>query len=308
MTVVSYIYQDGTHSPSLCRLALYFLVWCLPRQFHLSVSYIPGECYLLADFLFKEGYCPQYGCQDVCLSVQLSGPLLFSGDRPFTSLLHVLLPKFCSCSRDPLAWRVDTISFPWSGLHLYVLPPFSMFTRVLERVVQDLAELALLAPFWLRRPWFPKLFSSCGSSEEASVSLGFVHATSVSAVSSKNRNSASLSVAVLSLQSLQSRLYDRTAVFSAEAVRDSTRTTYDSIWECFFVWCARFSDYSSSASLGQIAVFLVYLFDKDLSVSTIRFYRFAIASCHLKKKNKFLRMDRLSPLLKFCLVLFVPFC
>ena len=77
-----------------------------------------------------------------------------------------------------------------------------MFPRVLERVVQDLAELALLAPFWLRRPWFPKLFSSCGSSEEASVSLGFVHATSVSAVSSKNRNSASLSVAVLSLQSL----------------------------------------------------------------------------------------------------------
>ena len=34
------------------------------------------------------------------------------------------------------------------------------------------------------------------------MSLGFVHATSVSAVSSKNRNSASLSVAVLSLQSL----------------------------------------------------------------------------------------------------------
>merc|ERR1712002_828035 len=36
--------------------------------------------------------------------------------------------------------------------------------------------------------------------------------------------------------------FDRTAVFSAEAVRDSTRTTYDSILECFFVWCARFSD------------------------------------------------------------------
>ena len=256
MTVVSYIYQDGTYSPSLCRLAIFFLVWCLPRQFHLSVSYIPGECYLLADFLFKEGYCPQYGCQDVCLSVQLSGPLLFSGDRPFTSLLHVLLPKFCSCSRDPLAWRVDTISFPWSGLHLYVLPPFSMFTRVLERVVQDLAELALLAPFWLRRPWFPKLFSSCGSSEEASVSLGFVHATSVSAVSSKNRNSASLSVAVLSLQSLQSRLYDRTAVFSAEAVRDSTRTTYDSIWECFFVWCARFSDFPLLPLQVRLRIFL----------------------------------------------------
>ena len=58
MTVVSYIYQDGTYSPSLCRLALYFLVWCLPRQFHLSVSHIPGERYLLADFLFRGRFLP----------------------------------------------------------------------------------------------------------------------------------------------------------------------------------------------------------------------------------------------------------
>ena len=156
----------------------------------------------MADFLFRGRFRPsEWMLRRLSFStVVRSSP--FFGDRPFTSLLHVLLPKFCSCSKDPQAWRVDTISFPWSGLHLYVLPPFSMFPRVLERVVQDLAELALLAPFWLRRPWFPKLLSSCGSSEEASVSLGFVHATSVTAASSKNRNSASLSVTVFSLQSI----------------------------------------------------------------------------------------------------------
>ena len=112
------------------------------------------------------------------------------------------------------------------------------------------------------------------------MSLGLVHATSVTAASSKNRNSASLSVAALRHQSKQTGLSDRAADFSAEAFRDSTRTTNDSNLECFFVWCARFNGYPSSASLGQIADFLVYLFDKDLSVSTIRFYRFAIASCH----------------------------
>ena len=32
--------------------------------------------------------------------------------------------------------------------------------------------------------------------------------------------------------------------------------------------------------LGQIADFLVYLFDKGLSVPTIRLYRSSIASCH----------------------------
>ena len=36
-----------------------------------------------------------------------------------------------------------------------------------------------------------------------------------------------------------------------------------------------------SASLGQIADFLVFLFDKGLAISTIRVYRSAIASCHM---------------------------
>ena len=51
------------------------------------------------------------------------------------------------------------MSFRWSGLRLYAFPPFSMIPRILEKVVQDEAELALIAPYWPRRPWFPKLLS-----------------------------------------------------------------------------------------------------------------------------------------------------
>merc|ERR1712002_935579 len=224
----------------------------------------------------------------VCLSEHLSGPLPSSGDRPF--YLSVV-------------FSTSQVLFPFKGpssleSRHYVLLLVRSASLCVSSILDDSkssgegrsgrsrvsTDSALLAA----ETMVPQVvISSCGSSEEASVSLGLVHATPVTAASSKNRNSASLSVAVLSLQSKQSHLYDRTAVFSAEAVRDSTRTTYDSNLECFFVWCARFSDYSSSASLGQVADFLVFLFDKGLSVSTIRFYRFTIASCHfgLKKKN-----------------------
>ena len=58
MTVVSYINQGGTHSPSLCRLAIDLWDWCLPRQIHLSASHIPGEDYLFTDFLSRGRFLP----------------------------------------------------------------------------------------------------------------------------------------------------------------------------------------------------------------------------------------------------------
>ena len=142
---------------------------------------------------------------------------------------------------------------------------------------RDCTDSALLAA----ETMVPQVvISSCGSSEGASVSVGSDCATPVTAASSKNRNSASLSLAALRHQSKQAGLSDRAAEFSAEAIRDSTRTTCDSKLGFFFEWCARIDCDPSSASLGQIADFLVYLFDKGLSVSTIRLYRSAIASCH----------------------------
>ena len=59
MTVVSYInHQGGTHSPSLCRLAVDLRSWCLPCQIHLSASHISGEDILLADILSRGRFVP----------------------------------------------------------------------------------------------------------------------------------------------------------------------------------------------------------------------------------------------------------
>ena len=160
-TVVAYInHQGGTHSPSLCRLALDLWGWCLPRQIHLVASHIPGQENLLADFLSRGKFLPSEWKLKTSVFQRICQVLSPPPEIDlFASLLNFQLPKYCARNRDPQAWKVDAMSFCWSGLHLYAFPPFSMLPRVLEKISQDGAEVALVAPFWPQRPWFPKLLS-----------------------------------------------------------------------------------------------------------------------------------------------------
>ena len=51
------------------------------------------------------------------------------------------------------------MSFRSSGLRFYAFPPFSMILRFLEKVVQDVAELALLSAFLAEETVVPYLLS-----------------------------------------------------------------------------------------------------------------------------------------------------
>ena len=161
VTVVSYInHQGGTHSPSLCLLALEVWEWCLLRRVHLLASHIPGEDNLLADFLSRGKFLPSEWMLKTSVFLDFCQILSPPPEIDlFASLLNFQLPKYCSRNRDAQAWKIDAMSFPWSGLRLYAFPPFSMIPKVLEKVALDVADLALVAPYWPRRPWFPRLLS-----------------------------------------------------------------------------------------------------------------------------------------------------
>ena len=121
---------------------------------------------------------------------------------------------------------------------------------------------------------------SGGSSQAAAASEGSGRSTPVGSASSSRRESASLSLAALRQQGKEAGLSDRAAQFAAEAIRVSTRATYDSKLQCYFDWCERNDCDPPSASLGQIGEFLLHLFDKGLAPNSIRLYRSAIAACH----------------------------
>ena len=76
-------------------------------------------------------------------------------------------------------------------------------------------------------------------------------------------------------------LSERASQFIVQSRRESTRAVYNSRLEAFFAWCEEKGISPRSSSVGAIADFLISLFDKGRSLSTIRGYRSAIAAVHL---------------------------
>ena len=78
----------------------------------------------------------------------------------------------------------------------------------------------------------------------------------------------------------QAGLSERAAALVACSRRESTRQTYNSRLAGYFSWCESHGVDPRSAPLTEIADFLIALFDKGRTVSTISGYRSAIAAIH----------------------------
>ena len=92
---------------------------------NLSAAHIPGEDHLVADFLSRGKFLPSEWTLNPLIFQKICQVLV---PRPeidlFASTLNFQLPKYCARCRDPHAWKVDALSFRWSGLPLYAFPPF----------------------------------------------------------------------------------------------------------------------------------------------------------------------------------------
>ena len=93
------------------------------------------------------------------------------------------------------------------------------------------------------------------SSKGVASSKGPSGTTPVSDASSQGRKSSSFSMASLRQQGEDAGLSQRAAQFSAEALRQSTRDTYDSRLDAFREWCAKIPCDPTTASLGVVADF-----------------------------------------------------
>ncbi|XP_038046795.1 uncharacterized protein LOC119721003 [Patiria miniata] len=157
-TVVSYINrQGGTHSPSLCLATWELLSWCIPRQISLQATHLAGKKNILADALSRGRVSPTEWSLRPPVVKHIFNVLGTPHVDLFASHLNNQLPTFCTRHTHPLAWKVDALSFDWSGMHAYAFPPISLIQRVLTKIETELSRVVLIAPFWPRQPWFPRL-------------------------------------------------------------------------------------------------------------------------------------------------------
>lgn len=159
---VSYIRDmGGMASVVMDRLARQIWEWCTDRNIFLSSVHVPGLLNVNADFhsrnfsdstewmLKKEVFsrlCKHFFLPDIDL---------------FASRLNKQIDKFISWFPEPGCHTSDAFSVAWKEFNPYIFPPFSMIGKVLNKVIEDEVDQALLVfPFWKSQAWYPLLLST----------------------------------------------------------------------------------------------------------------------------------------------------
>ena len=126
-TTVSYINkQGGTHSLSLCKLALDLWDWCDLHQITPTAVHLAGVDNVLADALSRGNYCPT--------EWSLHRPTFMSlwqvWDRPFVDMFATArnsqLPVYYSLGVDHQASGTNALTMNWDLIFRYAYPPTSL--------------------------------------------------------------------------------------------------------------------------------------------------------------------------------------
>ena len=119
-----------------------------------------------------------------------------------------------------------------------------------------------------------------GSPEDPAPSPGPDSAADIADSASSAERSAPDCVAIIRRTGTQAGPSDRDVALVASSRRVSTCGSYNSRLAGFFHWCESHGVDLRSAPVHHIADFLITLFDKGRSISTIRGHRSAIAAIH----------------------------
>ena len=154
-TAVTYVNnQGGTRSPSLTLLTLELWNWCLQRNILITAEHLPGVSNVLADresrtFIDSSDW-----------KLQPEIIQYFLKDREidlFATRLTNQLKSYVSWRPDPHAVATDAFSIDWSQMKGYAFPPFNLIPRTLMKVINDNANIVLVAPVWQTQHWWPLL-------------------------------------------------------------------------------------------------------------------------------------------------------
>lgn len=158
-TTESTLNQMGTsHSPKLNNLAKAIWDWCIKRNIWLTMARIPGCDNVQAD---KESRTFQRGVEwslNKNLFTRACNKLKVTPDIDlFASRINRQITPYVSYRADPEAFAVNAFHLSWTPYLFYAFPPFSLLTRVLQKIQVEKATGLLLVPKWPTQPWWPKL-------------------------------------------------------------------------------------------------------------------------------------------------------
>jgi len=160
-TAVAYVkHMGGSHSEQCNDEAREIWLWCIENNIWLTIAHIPGRLNIEADAesrIFSDQtewklcprafakICEQFGTPDIDL---------------FASRLNYQCENYVAWRPDPGAVAINAFTVDWEKYtNCFLFPPFSMVTKVLQKMVQDNAQGIIVAPWWPTQSWFPRLMS-----------------------------------------------------------------------------------------------------------------------------------------------------
>lgn len=159
-TAISYINRmGGVKYRSLNSIAQKIWNYCESKDIFIFASYINSKENVIADYESRRGYIEteyelaQYCFNKVCLHFFKPSVDLFASSN------NAKCEMFASWKPDPNAFVLDAFTISWANIKFYAFPPFSMVSKVLNKVAHDRAEGLIIVPKWPGQPWYPVFMS-----------------------------------------------------------------------------------------------------------------------------------------------------
>ena len=155
----SILTQDGgTHSSQLLNISKEIWKYLLDKQITITAEYLPSKLNIRADWESRN-------CRDMSdwkldwrIFQKITRVRGFPEIDLFASRLCHQLPQYISWKPDPISIGTDAFQQPWNQKLCYAFPPFSLITRVLNKVSQEkVTEMLVVTPTWKTQPWYPRL-------------------------------------------------------------------------------------------------------------------------------------------------------
>ena len=279
-TVAAYVNkQGGTHSQTLCNLAVEIALWCTQNKVHIKARYLPGRLNALADCLSRKGnivqtewsLSPRVASQIFHLG-QASSRFICNSSEQEATAVCVSCPgsrSICNrCTESELAGNV--------GIRISSISSDSSLSQ------ENSGGGMFSVPYCSSLGGTSMVPSTSVTSGSSCSSPSFEEG---SAVSTHFQNVASHPSGVPSsrLVAMQRHLQATgisepvaSRIYSAK--RPSTNNLYDYRWKSWVDWCIGRKMDPFNPSVNMFGEFLISLHDKNFSPATVKGYRSAIST------------------------------
>ncbi|XP_060558153.1 uncharacterized protein LOC132718470 [Ruditapes philippinarum] len=156
-TSCSYINKFGGKSENLDLIARSIWIWCIDRKIHLSAAHLPGSMNCEADEMSRKFNDDlEWSLTETVFSKIFNTYRHIDIDL-FASRLNKKLSKYVTRLPDPDAHAIDAFSLTWKNMLYYIFPPFSLLSKVLQKIEINGTEAVIVVPVWTTQVWWPSL-------------------------------------------------------------------------------------------------------------------------------------------------------